>query len=214
VSRVVAISVEEKTYLLHSALLCQKSKSFKKSLTSGFQEKQNLKIDLPEELSDLFSHFVNFLYMPGWKPNCGSSSDLLYLLDLYAMGERLIAREFQGSVLRIFIDNITKYQLENSQLCQLLKAACDTITERQNPKDDAMREHVFWLAAKNLTNLQGFEDFRQLLIDQVDIGRHLAMRAGNGTSNKPPDPFDADGEYHLQKSLKKQKNKGSSNVWD
>jgi hypothetical protein len=213
-SRVVAILVEEQTYLLHSSLICQKSKRFKKDLTNGFQEQQNLKIDLPEESPDLFSRFVDFLYMPGWKPTCESGSDLLYLLDLYAMGERFLAREFQGSVLRIFIDNITKYQLENSQLCQLLRAACDTITERQHPKDDAMREHIFWLAAKNLTNLQRSEDFRELLVDRAEIGRHLTMKAGNGTNDKPPDPFDDDGEYHAQKSLHKQKNKGSHNNWD
>ena len=130
------------------------------------------------------------------------------------MGERFFASEFQGCVLHIFINNITKYQLENSQLCQLLKTAYDTITERQLPKDDAIREHIFWLSAKNLTSLQGSIDFEQLLINWVKIGRHLTMEAGNRTQKKPPDLFNDNGEYHAQRSSHKQKNKGSHEMWD
>jgi hypothetical protein len=185
VSRIVAVVVEETTYHLHSSLLCLKSKRFKRALTGGFQEEKDLKIDLTEESPDLFSHFIDFLYMSEWKPICKSSSDLTHLPELYAMGERLLAHDFQDSVLRTFIDNVKTYTLETSQLCQLLTTACNDITERQYPKDDPMREHIFWLAASNLTRLQTSQEFQQLLIIQAELGRQLSLRAGNGTSAMP-----------------------------
>lgn len=101
------------------------------------------------------------------------------------MGERLLAYDFQDSVLHIFIEKITTYTLETSQLCQLLVAACNDITERQYPQDDTMRNYIFWLAAMNLTRLQASDEFQELLITQAELGRQLSLRAGNGTNARP-----------------------------
>jgi len=123
------------------------------------------------------------------------------------MGERLLAQGFQDSVLRIFIDNITRYTLDSSELCRLLTAACNNITERLYPNDDPMREHIFWLAALELSNLQKSEDFRELLITQVELGRQLSLRAGNGTSIRPSNQFNSDDEFLMQRTFKDQRKK-------
>jgi hypothetical protein len=116
------------------------------------------------------------------------------------MGERLLAHDFQESILRIFTDNITMYTWEASQLCQLLTAACNKITERRCPRDDPMRENIFWLAASNLTKLQKSDEFQDLLITQVDLGKQLLLRAGNGTSPRPSN-------HHEQSALQRQRKK-------
>lgn len=198
---------EEKTYHLHSSLLCQASQRFKKSLTGAFQEAKSLKINLVDESPDTFSHFVDFLYIPGWKPTCDNSSDLIYLSGLYAMGERLVAQDFQDAILRVFIDKIRAYSLETGELCRLLTIACRDITECLQPRDDPMRDHIFWLAASRLSNLQHSEEFRQALYEQDELGKQLCLRAGNGTTTMPPDPFNHSHEELLPGAVRSKKKK-------
>jgi hypothetical protein len=81
---------------------------------------------------------MRFLYIPDWEPPCESRSDFLTLADIYAMGERLMAKLFQEVVLRTFIANIKNYKLENAELCRLLIVVCTAITESRNPEDDPM----------------------------------------------------------------------------
>ena len=165
-SCIVAIQVgEAKTYHLHSSLLCQASQRLKNNLTGTFQEARSLKISLVDESPDTFSHFVDFLYIPGWKLTCNNSFDLIYLSELYAMGERLTAQDFQDAILCVFIDKIQANPLETGELCRLLRVACCDITERLNPRDDPMRDHIFWLAALRLSKLQQSEEFRQVLCE-------------------------------------------------
>ncbi|KAF2093977.1 hypothetical protein NA57DRAFT_61188 [Rhizodiscina lignyota] len=188
-SRIVAIEVgEEKTYHLHSSLLCQASQRFEKGLAGGFQEAKSLKINL-DESPDIFSHFADFLYIPGWKPACNNGSDFIHLSELYAMGERLAAQTFQDAILRVFIDKIQAYSLETGELCRLLTVACRDITECQYPRDDPMRDHIFWLAALRLSSLQRSEEFQRVLCEQNELGKQLCLRAGSGTTTMPPNPF-------------------------
>ena len=73
------------------------------------------------------------------------------------------AENFQDSILRVFINKIQTYNLEKSQLCQLLGIACNDITEYKSPTDDPMYQHIFWLAACRLAELQHFDEFHEML---------------------------------------------------
>lgn len=154
-------------------------------------------VHLPEETLGLFAEFIDFLYIPDWKPACESSDDLVYLSEIYAMGERLLADKFQASILRVFHEKLTTWRLETSQFCRLLTVACSSITERPYPNDDPMRQCAFWLAASNMTRLQPSEEFQALLITEIDLGRQLSLRAGNGTNSQPSKDL-------LQNQLRKQ----------
>jgi hypothetical protein len=76
---------------------------FRNCVTSEFQESKQLTVNLDTEPVGLFYNFVNFLYIPDWKPSCNNGGDLILLSDLYALGEHLVAERFQEVVLRTFI---------------------------------------------------------------------------------------------------------------
>lgn len=159
---------------------------------SEHQEAQQLKIDLSDETTDHFTQFVNFLYQPNWEPTCTETSDMIYLAEDYALGERLVAQSFQDIILRTFrknIPNIQRWGISHAQLCALLKIACSSITEREHPRDDPMRDVILWLIMSRLTELQKTEEFMQVLTEHWELGTQLLMRAGNGNNQMPPDPF-------------------------
>lgn len=143
---------------------------------------------------ELFVCFVDFLYIPEWKPLCRSSSDLIFLAELYAMGERFLAQEFQRAVFYSFIAKMEEYLLEKAELCRLLLVACNGITERSTPTDDPMREYIFWLGASRLSDLHKSDDFRALLQEHRNLAESLRLRAGNGTASKPRNPFTSQGK--------------------
>jgi hypothetical protein len=156
---------------------------------SEHQEAQQLKIDLSEETADHFAQFVDFLYKPNWEPTCADASDMVYLAEIYALGERLVAQEFQDVILRTFRNNIRNWTLSHIQLCQILGIACSSITERLRPRDDPMREVIFWLVITRLTELQKTKEFLQVLVDYRELGTQLIVRAGNSNTKMPSDPF-------------------------
>lgn len=183
----VAVVVSSgKTYHLHSSLLCRESERFHKSLTSEHTETTQLKIDLIDESAENFAHFVDFLYKPNWEPNDDSR---IQLAELYALGERLVAQTFQDIILRAFRKNLQHFPLTSVQLCQLAGVACGKITERFHPRDDPMRDVIFWLVSRRISELQKAEEFRQVLVEHGELGTQLILRAGNGTEQMPEDPF-------------------------
>jgi hypothetical protein len=176
---------------------------------SQHQEAQQLKIDLSDESADHFAHFVDFLYKPGWRPVCKEASDLVYLVEIYALGERLVAQEFQDTILRIFRDNARNWGFTHVQLCQILGIACSSITERLHPRDDPMRDVIFWLVTTRLTELQKTEEFLEVLTEYPELGTQLILRAGNGNTSMPSDPFVArDNDTLLKRKGKKGKKLG------
>lgn len=185
-SRMVAVVVSSgKTYHLHSSLLCRESERFHKSLTSEHTEASQLKIDLIDESADNFAHFVDFLYKPNWQP---SDASKIQLAELYALGERLVAQEFQNIILRAFREDLLLQPMTSPQLCQLAGVACGQITERFHPRDDPMRDVIFWLVSRRVLQVQKTDEFRQALMEHGELGTQLILRAGNGTEQMPEDP--------------------------
>lgn len=154
----------------------------KKCLMSKHQEAQQLKIHLDERTSILFSIFVGFPYQPTFQFECTRSDRLLVLAEAYPMGARLVAPRFQEAIFQEFIRYAQRLDLASDDLCHLLIIACSQITERINPSDDPMRNHIFLYAASKLTKLQMSEKFKKLLRQYEELGRQLVLRAGNRVS--------------------------------
>ena len=179
-SRIVLVEIEDRRFHLHSASLCCYSERFKKCLTGPFQEAKELKIELVDEMASRFVHFAMFIYdshQAPWKPP--STLDVCSIAKLYAMGERLIAEDFQKTVLASFIKRREKQQITTVRLCELLSVACNQITARPHPNDDPMRVKIFDLAASRLSDLQKLDNFRQMLDDYDDLAKELCVRARN-----------------------------------
>jgi len=173
---------------------------------SKHQEAQQLRIDLSDETADHFAQFVDYLYKPKWEPTCKLASDLVYLAELYAMGERLVAQAFQDIVLRTFRNNITRITLPQAELLTLLGIACGNITERFHPRDDPMRDVILWFVSTRLTELRAAEGFLQILTECRELGTQLILRAGNASTQMPSDPFVArENDPFLQRKAKKDK---------
>ncbi|KAF2104753.1 hypothetical protein NA57DRAFT_70960 [Rhizodiscina lignyota] len=176
-------------------LLTKESNKILKELNGPFKEAKELKIDLSEEDSLLFAHFVKYLYSE--KPcealptvQNGHVSTYVLLARLYAMGERLWAPKFKDAILRNFTATFdVNTAIPEHDLCELLKIACEEITERV-PEDDEMRRNIFWFASCRLTNLQRYPDFTEVMLETYpELGRQLALRAGNPAyAAQPPRP--------------------------
>ena len=146
-------------------------------------------INLAEETSELFKDFVSFLYIPGWVPPINTPMDLIRLPRLYAMGERLMAQEFQDVVLRVLRDTVKKRTLEATGVMLMLRSVCNEVIARPWPNDDRMRDHVFWFATKNLSSLRKSPSFIQFLDELPEVGKQLSLRAGDTVVWPPTTPF-------------------------
>ena len=180
-SRIIAVKLQDRTFHLHSSLLCQHSERFKKSLTGSFQEATKLEIELIDEDVNCFVHFASYLYQSPnaiWKPTYDKDSKIMkpcMLAAIYAMGERLLANDFQRIILRTFTKHNDLLHLGIADLCTL----CNEITARPHP-DDPMRALIFELAASKLSGLQNNDTFRQMLKVEDGLAEELCLRAGNG----------------------------------
>lgn len=123
------------------------------------------------------------------------------------MGERLIAEQFQTRVEELFNDNYPRFHYGNSDICDLLSIACESITERK--PELPLRDKIFRLAASHLVSLQSFERFQDMLMSEkeYDLARCICLRAGNGPScGDRSEPEDDDGwppKYSYSKKIKR-----------
>ena len=187
-SRIVAIrTTDNKAFHVHSALLCRESHRFRTSLSGEYNEARNLTIKLEEESAAQFALFVEFLYRPDWQLSRESGSDLVLLAKLYAMGERFMAERFQDVVLDAFnaIARIDVHYIAIDVISALLNIACNEITERPYPHDDAMREHIFWVTSYRLLDLRQAADFHTILDANEGLAKQLLLRAGAVQSSPP-----------------------------
>ena len=137
---------------------------------------------------------MEYLYRDGWVAEQLNKrdSDYLVLARLYALGERLQAKDFQRAALRQFLTPSPPYasfKLSDQCICELLEIACGELPERL--EEDPLRAHIFWYAASRLKELQGFDYFLHLLDTYKELGKALCLRAGNGSGDqprKPPEP--------------------------
>ena len=179
-----------KSFLLHSELLVQESDRLAKDVQGGFNEESRRRIILPEEDSELFGYFVEYLYRGGWlaeeAEKVERESDYIILARLYALGERLQAQSFQSVILRKFTSSWKSQRLPDQGVCDLLDIACTELPERIN--EDPLRAQIFWYAASRLTRLQEYDYFLRLLETHECLGKSLCVRAGDSSKNPPNGP--------------------------
>ena len=193
-----------KTFLLHSELLAYESDRLAKDVSGGFNEQSNRRILLLEEDSGLFGYFVEYLYRSEWLAHkqVERDSDYIILARLYALGERLQAHQFQLATLRKFTSSLSsRISLSDQGVCDLLEVACAELPERIN--EDPLRAQIFWYATSQLTRLQNYDYFLQLLGMHEDLGKYLCIRAGNSSASQPtrpseplPERFRPESIYH------------------
>ncbi|KAF2789769.1 hypothetical protein K505DRAFT_365307 [Melanomma pulvis-pyrius CBS 109.77] len=150
-SSTVAITVaKSRTFYLHSNLLTAESERFSKSLSGKFKEAEENAIHLEDEDPNLFGFFVEYLYRN--RPcEVKHNSAYVTLARLYALGERIMAPNFQSHCLWRFTQSLgTNSDISGESICELLRIACTEITER--PKEDPMRVHIFWYGPKSPTS--------------------------------------------------------------
>jgi hypothetical protein len=182
------IVADSETFHIHTSLLCRESEELARCLKGGFRESKNMKIKLVTEDVQLFGYFVAYLYRGGWlyDTTIKHVSDFIVLANLYSLGERLVASKFQSQILHKFASQISRHDLADSEVCNLLEIACESITERV--LEDPLCNHIFWYAARRLSQLQKYQRFQRQLIEFKDLGRHLCMRASNSQVSQPPIP--------------------------
>ncbi|KAL9591265.1 MAG: hypothetical protein Q9179_007897 [Wetmoreana sp. 5 TL-2023] len=186
---VVAGEENAKTFLLHSELLAHESDRLAMDVKNGFHEGSSTSILLHEEDSELFGYFVEYLYRGEWiaEEQVRRESDYIVLARLYTLGERLQAHKFQFATLRKFTSSFgSQTSLSDQSVCELLDIACTELPERIH--EDPLRAQIFWYAASQLTRLQSYDFFLQLLDMHKDLGKYLCTRAGNSSNAKPTRP--------------------------
>ncbi|KIW00340.1 uncharacterized protein PV09_08053 [Verruconis gallopava] len=147
---------------------------FEKALTVRIVEASNFVIKFDDEVAKQVMHFLEFLYIPGWKP----PKDIILLARLYAMGERFSAARFQKVILDqfgAFLKEWAPRHIRIGDICALLEIACNDIMEHPYLNDDPIRKYVFWLAAARLSELHKSNDFQWLLCDNDELAKELCL---------------------------------------
>ncbi len=103
------------------------------------------------------------------------------------MGERLLAKGFQDTVLRKFTRSFnSSTKIPDQGVCDLLEIASSELPARLD--EDPLRAQIFWYAASRVTALQKYSYFTHLLKKCPDLGRDLSMRVGDGNAAQPAKP--------------------------
>jgi len=176
-SPTVTVTVgKSRVFNLHLDLLTVEADRFAKSLSGKFNESKTKTLDIEDEDPELFGYFVEYLYRDRsvLSRNVQHYSEYVTLARLYAMGERLQARKFQAYALSRFTQSLdSRAFVSDESTCDLLRIACNEITERVN--EDPMRAHIFWFGGTKISELQKYDLFRQTLCDIPDLGKQLCL---------------------------------------
>jgi hypothetical protein len=194
---------DAKTFYLHYDLLVAESKRFSAGLKSIFKEGQDHTINMDDEDPEMFGFFVEYIYRDKslLSRNVVHYSEYVTLAQLYAMGERLMARRFKALCLWRFTELLaTNTAMSEESVCELLHIACTKITQRV--KEDPMRSQIFWYAGIRISNLQQCGAYRQLLRDEPEVGQQMCLWMNQPQPAKPAEPienrhkkFEAESEY-------------------
>jgi hypothetical protein len=207
-SSVIAVTVaKSNTVYLHSSLLTAESQRFSNSLTGTFREAEEKAIKIEDEDPYLFGFFVEYLYRDHsiLSREIQHYSEYVTLARLYAMGERLMAPKFQSYSLWRFAQSLgSNTFISEESVCELLRIACTEITERV--REDPMRAQILWYGGIQITKLQKFDMFRQMLCTIPDLGKQLCVWVNQSQPKKPAMPnelqhqrFAPESEYGLQR---------------
>ena len=159
----------------------------------GFKEEKDQKIVLDQEDPGLFGYFIEYMYRTGWiaeEKGAKRNEEYIILARLYALGERLQAKDFQRAALNKFHRSFASASLSDQGICDLLEIACAELPERVD--EDPLRAQVFWYAASRLTQLRDYDYFLKLLEAHPHLGKSLVLLAGNSSSAQPqyrPEPL-------------------------
>ena len=181
---------EARSFYIHIDLAVPESKRIEGSLSGGFKENREGKIELDEDPA-LLVHFFEYLYQHGraqYNP-VEFEADYILLARLYAMGDRLQADKFQGHVLRCFLSKFDSHtRLSDGIICDLLEIASDELPDRVDA--DPLKDHVYWYVAARMDKLRKFPRFGEILCLRAPLGKDLCLRAGNSTMSQPHKPSD------------------------
>jgi hypothetical protein len=188
-TRPIAVEVGEKTFWIHAGILCQFPR-FRTSLIRNYTvESQEGSIKLPEEDAYLFQIFMEYMYAPKdffqlhYDCNTSTAAALANLAKLYAMAERCTADTFKDDICKCFISCQAHVRLTTAEILQILEIAATLIPERA-PREDAMRDAIFRIAAKHIGTLQHSSDFRAMLDKHPNVTKSLLLRSGKDNELK------------------------------
>lgn len=163
---------KSRTFSVHSDLLTAESERFTNSLPGGFKEAKDRTLDIEDEDPELFGFLVEYIYRNQsiLSKEIEHYSDYITLARLYAMGERLMAPNFQSICLWRFTRSLdTRTSISDEGVCELLQVACTEITERT-------REDAFGTAGtgshicSSLALSVSFSTIYRTLVDTCAVG--------------------------------------------
>lgn len=196
-SRPIEIEVggqHKQTFFVHESLLCMESEMYKAELqgSGDWKEKRESKIPTEDEDPELFKSFVNYLYQDRWtSTGKDNESGIVHLARLYCLGDRLIAKRFQETVLfecRKILEGNSAISVE--EVCSLLEIAFTELPERKNC-EDPLQECVAQLGASRLFDLQNHPRFKEELSRDIpEVSRRICL------CMTPPDYFNNGSRYN------------------
>jgi hypothetical protein len=131
---------------------------------------------------------MQYMYAPNdffqshydWNANAVA---LANLAKLYALAERCTADAFKDDICKCFISCQAHVHLTTAEILQMLDIAANLIPER-TPKEDAMRDAIFRVAAKQIGTLQHSTEFRTMLDRHPNVTKSLLLRSGKDNELK------------------------------
>ncbi|KAK8197017.1 uncharacterized protein BKA78DRAFT_70600 [Phyllosticta capitalensis] len=170
----------KETFLIHKSLLCMESEKYRALLqgTGDWKEKSENKITIVDEDPKLFRSYAKYLYYDDWTyQNDDEESCIVHLARLYCLGDRLVAKRFQESILWRFDLELNYAFVENvsdDDLCGILEVAFSELPER--PDVDPLQRKVARLGASRLFDLQKYPRFKdELSKDVPEITRRMCL---------------------------------------
>jgi hypothetical protein len=113
---IIKVGPEEKMFMVHKKLLCDRSDFFLKAISNGFEEGRTGIISFPEDTEEAFNKFLTWLYtgniaLPSF-PTTGNlrrsfeQADVVneHLIPAIVLGDKLCANEFMNKAMDSFAD--------------------------------------------------------------------------------------------------------------
>lgn len=91
--------------MLHKNLVCRYSSFFKAACKGGFREAESNEIKLPDDESETFDNFVQWLYTRDFEHQKTESGglDWVCILDTYVLADKLGAPKFSNYVMNLMV---------------------------------------------------------------------------------------------------------------
>ncbi|TVY82764.1 hypothetical protein LSUE1_G003296 [Lachnellula suecica] len=103
----IYVGKKRKEYVVHKKVICDAADYFSKAFTGAFIEREGI-MHLPEETSEAFGLFVDYLYR-GTVPSVSSQAHLERLLKLFVFAEKLCMHELCNETIDTIRDLCSMY---------------------------------------------------------------------------------------------------------